>query len=203
MITPTRIAEIRARLEAATPGPWRHTNSGESIHPQKGLMICGMAQAETEREADRNARNFDLIANAPADLADLLAALDAAQAERQEDHDILREAFNAYAPTEAKGHTERPIGRAIVVMKFLSDKVRIYQAERDAATARAVAAEAEATALRAEVARLGPEQVEREFQGHWTSVSDDNPIEHAALLKGIGVKLRTIRVVQEGAGDAT
>ncbi len=74
---PLNTAAIEARLAAATPGPWRHTNSGQSIHPESdpefdGLLICEMPQAETEEEDARNIRNFELLAHAPADLRALL-----------------------------------------------------------------------------------------------------------------------------------
>jgi multidrug efflux pump subunit AcrA (membrane-fusion protein) len=132
MITPTRIAAIRARLEAATPGPWEWTGNAldQSENPYQevistevscGAYCLGGMWAPGIDEDDKA-----LIANAPADLADLLAALDAAQAELTGLHD---EHFRE--------------------MQAVEDAL----AERDAATARAEQAEAEANALRAEVAR--------------------------------------------------
>jgi len=172
-----------------------------------------------------------LIANAPADLADLLAALDAAQANSKQivqhatelcaERDQWKQQFEESCDTLAplmrlfgdcsaaelfpKVEKLRGTGEEVYMRGYrdgLAVGYRTNETERTALSAECVLLRTERDALRAEVARLGPEQVEREFQGHWTSVSDDNPIEHAALLKGIGVKLRTIRVVQEGAGDA-
>jgi len=129
MITPTRIAEIRARLEAATPGPWEWTGNAldQSENPYQevistevscGAYCLGGMWAPGIDEDDKA-----LIANAPADLADLLAALDAAQAER----DTLDN-----AGLTAAMQCDAAISRASQI-----------EAERDAATARAEQAEAE------------------------------------------------------------
>lgn len=75
-----RIAEVKARLEAATPGPWaREANKNNEFHPEvewtqtiltadEEAFIC-IAEAFGEDDKD----NFELIANAPSDIAFLLA----------------------------------------------------------------------------------------------------------------------------------
>ncbi len=67
---PDRLQEIRARLDAATPGPWvRNYDNGEVVvmDPDDGRTMIGNVTFT---------RNIDLIAHAPADIAWLLAALE-------------------------------------------------------------------------------------------------------------------------------
>lgn len=63
--TPEREAALAARLEAATPGPWRHVDdrAGHQVHARG----YGIPRATVHSGADAQ-----LIAHAPADLADLL-----------------------------------------------------------------------------------------------------------------------------------
>lgn len=82
-------ALIEKRLAAATPGPWE---AGDvwvftpPIYPDDRRLsnVLGMDFADPERaaaERARGMRNADFIANAPADIAFLLAALTASEAE--------------------------------------------------------------------------------------------------------------------------
>lgn len=79
----TRLAAIRERLEAATPGPW-HVNNDDGywyIYGPDNFQIHD--QFNTSGNAEGRAMavaNAALIANAPSDLAYLLDALAAAQA---------------------------------------------------------------------------------------------------------------------------
>ena len=72
-----RLTEIRARLEAATPGPWRvwHRAVDRTEHDDQlgllGLDIAGPPEPARGRFA--RAADAQLIAHAPADLRDLLA----------------------------------------------------------------------------------------------------------------------------------
>lgn len=74
---PDRLAEIRARLDAATPGPWNVRTNGSWLRPR----------AVVYRDSNQHANNVDvcqligerrewadadLIAHAPADIAWLL-----------------------------------------------------------------------------------------------------------------------------------
>ncbi len=96
-LTEEQLAEIKARLAAATPGPWRQTEptdgtpivfdmtcGGESCSfedcdlPDEGMHVCDLAWGEL---SDADAA---LIANAPTDIARLLA-------EVERFHDILGE----------------------------------------------------------------------------------------------------------------
>lgn len=61
-----RATQIRARLAAATPGPWK-TNDGPGIFNSLSQTV-----AQTFRHTTRE-QDADLIANAPSDLAWLLA----------------------------------------------------------------------------------------------------------------------------------
>lgn len=61
----SRLEEIAARLEAATPGPWRLGASG----------IAAVAGREYLVHTIRSDSDADLIVNAPADVAVLLAVV--------------------------------------------------------------------------------------------------------------------------------
>lgn len=76
-----RIDEIRARCEAATPGPWRILSAGDDriiVSRDNTLAITCTRNQE---------RNADIIAHARQDIPDLLAALE----EAEKDHRISRE----------------------------------------------------------------------------------------------------------------
>ena len=75
-----RIAQIRARLGAATPGPWQTWPDGteESVESVSvGRFVCHMNSNMRQFRADAS-----LIANAPADLVYLLAEVERLEAER-------------------------------------------------------------------------------------------------------------------------
>lgn len=67
-----RLAEIRARLDAATPGQWSNDNEWSEIEavvvPQSAYMEPYLMSVATVG----NPPNADLIAHAPADIAWLL-----------------------------------------------------------------------------------------------------------------------------------
>jgi len=72
-------ADIRARLEAATPGPWgtlADTYRSVPMH-RIGADISGADVAQVIAHGAQEAKDAALIANAPTDIARLLAALDA------------------------------------------------------------------------------------------------------------------------------
>lgn len=78
MLTRERLDEIRARLQAASPGPWRaHEEENRvpvcpTVDPDLSLLgidVDGTAVVYSQADAD-------LIIHAPADLADLLAEVD-------------------------------------------------------------------------------------------------------------------------------
>ena len=87
MSTADRVDAIRARLNAATPGPWefvpgrfggiKYTFTGWDGEPAQDYVISETYDGELVGERPGNA---ELIANAPADLAWLLEQLEAAQA---------------------------------------------------------------------------------------------------------------------------
>ncbi len=79
-MTPEREAEIRARLAGATPGPWKYEweSAGESDNftasiyedDYKGLLV-GRCNQNGSHHGDE-----EFIANAPADVAELLDEVD-------------------------------------------------------------------------------------------------------------------------------
>ena len=72
-----RLAEIRARLEAATPGPWRLGYDGD--HPViENDQAHGVLAFLPQRDGD-----LDLIAHAPGDMAWLLGELEACMRARE------------------------------------------------------------------------------------------------------------------------
>lgn len=89
MTTTDRLAEIEARLSAATPGPWIAEYSGE----QGNCVIP--SDAQSTREAVCVTRLYhqqadaELIAHAPADLAALVA--------------VVREVEALHRPDESRG----------------------------------------------------------------------------------------------------
>lgn len=80
-MAPEQLAEIEARLKAATPGPWIPHFRYKPGHPWEGCDIEAgderwAAKVHTGRDADsyaRDAANARFIAHAPTDIAALLA----------------------------------------------------------------------------------------------------------------------------------
>lgn len=81
-LTPERIAEIEARLNAATPGPWRWGAGRSEVLCEDGIIAadgsavfvnCGRGSGEPSCD------DADFIAHAPDDIRDLLAELQAAR----------------------------------------------------------------------------------------------------------------------------
>lgn len=82
-----RVNEIAARVEAATPGPWRVAKSREPEGFNPGAIICQSDDAEFEERALAqlnyhfpHAEDAAFIAHARDDVPYLLAALAAAEA---------------------------------------------------------------------------------------------------------------------------
>ncbi len=73
-MTPERLAEIKARLAAATPGPWEVLhNSSSDVSVFSTSPHAGQKAVAWMAETLRCEQNAELIAHAPTDLADLLA----------------------------------------------------------------------------------------------------------------------------------
>jgi hypothetical protein len=73
-----RLAEIQARLDAATPGPWEWFRRGDELgyrRPDRTIeRVIGLRfNNDGDAEPDIPAQNEALIISAPADLAFLLA----------------------------------------------------------------------------------------------------------------------------------
>jgi hypothetical protein len=86
-----RLGEIRARLDAATPGPWgRIISRGFQETPQSPdkavdtICASGMVYHDTDNNRSKVFADSELIANAPTDIARLLQALELCR--RQRDH---------------------------------------------------------------------------------------------------------------------
>lgn len=109
-----RLAEIEARLSKATPGPWAwepHGDSGswslgvvwdDNDNPLRGRIEPGEGEVvECIAEGGVNCTDADaaLIAAAPSDLRDLLAAVKAARDAHESGEIIVTDADTAHAET--------------------------------------------------------------------------------------------------------
>lgn len=74
-------AQVRARLAAATPGPWEAWQNKDAEYEvgQPGRGYFGHVATPNRGPDDYGQANADLIANAPADLERLMARAEAAE----------------------------------------------------------------------------------------------------------------------------
>lgn len=78
MMTPEQLAEIKARLEAASPGPWREEDIAEypsrwGIHSQNDIIMGITRWSPSQMSAvSPEAHDVDFIVHAPGDIATLL-----------------------------------------------------------------------------------------------------------------------------------
>jgi hypothetical protein len=98
--SPSRLAEIRARAEAATPGPWRFMgherhNRGELVSESGANVLFGLHCNDSTAEliGDREEQDTAFIAHAREDIPYLLAAM----AEAQERIEAWKEAHDSLA----------------------------------------------------------------------------------------------------------
>lgn len=130
-------AAIRARVEAATPGPWRHTDS-EAVYDvhQDGLVVVGSEGdpvalvADEWYEADEGEptpfHDAEFIAHARTDVGLLLTALDKARAQVERLHfDLDREARARQA-----AERERDEATEIACRPLASDHPTLIDAEK-------------------------------------------------------------------------
>ena len=68
-MTPDVLAEIEARLKAATPGPWKADNGCVSTTTGYAFMVADCGRAGPKEAAQPNA---EFIAHTPEDIATLL-----------------------------------------------------------------------------------------------------------------------------------
>ena len=80
-MTDKRLQEIEARLEAATPGPWRR-NGMRWIVTGQSHPLCQVSEPFHRQIQNGTGQDEEFIANAPSDIAYLLAALRRAKHER-------------------------------------------------------------------------------------------------------------------------
>lgn len=129
MITPERIAEIKARAERATKGPWEAERDGDRVYvvapSQHYFTGCYAVLQAREPEADFEA-NVLFAAHARQDIPDLLGDLDAAQEQLESKDRFIQMHRSDLAEMEgiAKQAQEREralreaLGRAAAVMKY-------------------------------------------------------------------------------------
>ncbi len=79
----TKLDEIRARLEAATPGKWKRFGVARHIIGTKFNEAEAAGIIHHQWSHNTTDANADLIVNAPTDLAYLLARVEAAETREQ------------------------------------------------------------------------------------------------------------------------
>jgi hypothetical protein len=76
---PSDLAEIQARVDAATPGPWKHDGSGDVEDVPEFVLDRFDIMPQTIARADLRNEDAEFIAHARTDVPMLVAALVAAQ----------------------------------------------------------------------------------------------------------------------------
>lgn len=118
-MTPERLAEIRARVEKRTPGTWQWSDCDELI-AQDGDDFASVIYGSISWPEDR-----DLIANAPQDLADLLAEVERLRARLTVDDDMVERAETVHRETleawPVKRSLEDTRGLRVVAMRTALD----------------------------------------------------------------------------------
>lgn len=79
------LTDIRARLKAATPGPWRVGEKSRNVI--QGIKILFLPTCWTRKKAD-----VEFLANAPTDIAALLAEVERLTADKER----LKEALDIF-----------------------------------------------------------------------------------------------------------
>lgn len=81
------IQEVKAALQAATPGPWREHHP-DAVSDKKGQWICQLYETDTDTdepvEFDNQQGNVHLIANAPTWLQQLIDHIEVVERQRDE-----------------------------------------------------------------------------------------------------------------------
>ena len=139
-----RLAAIRERLNAATPGPWEFDSYCRVLAPPAhlddaehyGNIVAWVPAWHGDTACKPHDDNAELIANAPADLAWLLAEVERLTRQR----DAAR-AWSARWKAVAK-RVWTGVHHPLDMCEFQARKREAAEAERDAATARAERAEA-------------------------------------------------------------
>lgn len=113
MLTPADLAAIRARLDAATPGPWAREGLSVSVtYPcSEGWEV---ADCGTSRSPDTAQFNADLIAHAPADLAALLDEVELLRAQLLDWNEELRRTAEVLHREPMDAHALHEVAAEIV-----------------------------------------------------------------------------------------
>ncbi len=120
-----RVEEIRARLAAATRGPWSApTDDADALYGEGGAAYVGSLCAREEDES--------LIANAPADIAYLLERLE--RAEKVVANPLLRRALETFVKEEqfdldewnVSGDMRDKVSAGVAEAKALLEALREY-----------------------------------------------------------------------------
>jgi hypothetical protein len=126
----SRLDEIRARLEAATPGPWVVTKDMDCGAPWLAVVAGDPDEFQKPRDYDRamvasalreDGHNAALVSNAPADLAYLLGEVErlSEKIERADRGELTGDEFRAFLAGEMEmalksaSHANQPLARPV------------------------------------------------------------------------------------------
>lgn len=109
-LTEERLAEIKARADAATPGPWSPIIGMTAGDPREHPVICKVAvefqvwsRPDATRPMDAQHKNTRFIANARTDVPALIAEIEQLRAEV----DTLRNALKTYERVQLAGKRDQ------------------------------------------------------------------------------------------------
>jgi len=133
-MTESELNAIRARLDAATPGPWRVSTRGYDVvagEQENRTRVCASPNNLSLPEGwERWMNNAELIANAPSDLAALLARVDSLDAENAQLRPLLDKLQDSDLALEA---ARRERARCVGLLRLReSTNRRMAQAAREA-----------------------------------------------------------------------
>lgn len=117
------LAAIRARLEAATPGPWPTSfgpcgsDDGPWHHTAWGPMHEENEDGNHEQASERAAADAEFIAHAPQDIADLLAEVDSL---------LLQLGLALCDASHFEGLSKRLIGQVVELKQSSSRGGRVF-----------------------------------------------------------------------------
>lgn len=183
--TETTHAEIRARLDAATPGPWHGPHEGELVCVslgEYGWVCSGVQSPEYDVDSEQGMADAEFIAHAPTDIAALLTENDDLRVER----DALTAGVNRLKEQRNLAH-EALVVRERVLKGHIGDVAR-----------RANRAEAELAAAQAEIERLRGENASLIASTESALTSGEQALEDGkTLLKLVGEK--DARIAEQAA----
>ncbi len=140
-MTPERIAEIEARAEAATDGPWHkdHDGFGCVSIGNYGWVCAGPNAPAYDEDSEQGHADSEFIAHARTDVPDLLAYIKVLTEERDEHRDRAEAANNLHANAEhllTVARAELAAMTAVAESNLRATQVAVQEVQRLRATER-------------------------------------------------------------------